>query len=235
MSNKLNLADLEALMSPPPVLRTEDRELYNKIRARFMECLMPEDMLQMVLVQRLIDDYWFIMRYGRHQTIAVERRYQQSLEFQVQRVKTQKARQQAQASRLAERMAGNPPEVAHLLHLENQVSELPADVDEILQRTPTELEHNRALEKSMDFLEQLNRLVVAATKRFNDTLALLEYYKDGLGQRLRQTARQLLTENGAEPGENPPSRTEAPSIVPSDQAGATTAVDQTITAPEDNK
>ena len=145
---RLGLADLETLASPPPVLRSEDRELYEKIRDRFMACFAPVDLLEWHLVNRLIEEAWFIKRYTRHQTVAVERWYQQSLEFQAQRVKAQSARKETLANSLAERMTQRPPEVADLLHLEEKVLESPAELDEILQRTPTELQHNRALEKA---------------------------------------------------------------------------------------
>ena len=201
----LNIAELEALSGPAPVLRTEARAFYDKFRADFMACLMPADILEWQLVNRLIDDAWFIKRYTRHQTVMVERRFQQSLEFQVQRIKTQNATKKTQVNRLAERMTLNPPEVADLLHLEVQVCDLPSDVDEILQRTPTELEHNRALERSLVFQEQLDKLVASATRRFNETLELLEHYKEGLGHRLRQAAKELLKTNSTEQGENPAS------------------------------
>jgi len=201
-----------------------------------MACFVPADILEWQLVNRLTDDAWFIKRYSRHQTVVVERRFQQSLEFQVQRIKTQNARKEAQANRLAEKMTQNPPEVAHLLHLEDQVVDLPSDVDEILQRTPTELEHNRALEKSIVFQEQLDKLIASATKRFNETLELLKHYKEGLGQRLHQAAEELLTRNGTEPGENPLPPTDTPSIVPSDEGPvATGEVDRTPTSREENK
>ena len=65
-----SLADLDALAGPSPVLRTEDRELYEKVRGRFMACFMPEDILEWQLVNRLVDEAWFIKRYTRHQTVG---------------------------------------------------------------------------------------------------------------------------------------------------------------------
>jgi hypothetical protein len=147
-AKKLSIADLETLSSPPPVLRSEDRELYDKIKDRFIACFAPEDVLEWHLVNRPIEEAWFIKRYTRHQTVAVERWYQQSLEFQAQRVKAQSARKETLANSLAERMTQRPPELADLLHLEGKVLESSAKFDEIPQRTPTELQHNRALEKA---------------------------------------------------------------------------------------
>jgi hypothetical protein len=208
------LANLDALSSTAPVLRSEDRELYDKIRDRFMACFTPEDIVEWYLVYRLVDEVWFIKRYTRHQTVAVERWYQQSLEFQAQRLKAQNARKEALATRFAERMTQRPPEVADLLSLEDNVLELPAEADEILQRTPTELQHNRALQESVMFQEQLDKLIASVTKRFNDTLELFEHYREGLGPRLRQAAEELLKADIPEKEENLIPQTEAPSIVP---------------------
>ena len=230
-----SLADLDALAGPSPVLRTEDRELYEKVRGRFMACFMPEDILEWQLVNRLVDEAWFIKRYTRHQTVAVERWYQQGLEFQVQRLKSQHARKEALASRLADQMTQNPPEVAHLLHLEEDIGDLVSDTDEILQRTPTELQHNRALQKSVTFQEQLDKLIVSATKRFNETLELFEHYREGLGHRLKQAAAELFKDGDLQQAENLPPQTESPSIVPVGNAVENKETDHADVGTEENK
>jgi hypothetical protein len=206
-----NFAELEALLGQPPVLRTEDAGLYQEIRARFMACFRPEDIVQWWLVDRLVDDAWLIKRYSRHRTVAVERWYQQSLQFQAQRVKLQSATKEKRTSFLADRMSQTPPEVAQLRHLEDTILESLSDVEEILERTPTELEHNRALEKAITFHEQLDKLIASATKRFNDALILLEHYNEVVGRRLRQAAQELLAPN-CQSDENHCLQTEAQSI-----------------------
>jgi hypothetical protein len=213
----LNVVDLEQLSGPPPVLRTEDPELYDKFRAYFMDCLAPEDVVQWYLVDRLVENAWLIKRYSRHQTVAVERWYRQSLEFQAQRTKLQKERRENRTSFLADKMSGTPADLAHLQYLEDTILETVSDGDEVLERTPTELEHNRALGNGIVFHEQLDKLTSSATKRFNETLVLLEHYNEGLGRRLRQAAQKLLAPSCREQGENTLPRTEAPSIVLIDQ------------------
>ena len=106
---KPNTTAFEAFLGPPPVLRTEDRDLYEKIRAEFMSNFQPGDILEWQLITRLVDDAWFIKRYSRHQTLAIERRHHQSLEFQVQRLKAQKARQETLAKSMAGRMTQGLP------------------------------------------------------------------------------------------------------------------------------
>jgi len=218
-SSASNLAEMiTALSSTALVLRTEDRELFDKIRSQFMACLAPEDILACTLIDRLVDEMWFIKRYGRHQTLAIERWYRQSLDFQVQRLKAQNGRKEVLAQNLAEVLSHKPPEVAGLIHLEKKVGNPVEEIDEILERTPTELEHNRALEKGILFQEQLDRLVTCATKRFKETLELLEHYKEGLAQRLRQAAEDLIDPSSSPQGDIPRlGHTEGPSIVPSEE------------------
>ena len=213
----LNVVDLEQLSGPPPVLRTEDPKLYGKFRAYFMQCLAPEDAVQWYLVDRLVENAWLIKRYSRHQTVAVERWYRQSLEFQTKRMKLQKARKENRTSFLADKMSGTPADLAHVLYLEDTILETVSDGDEILERTPTELEHNRALGNGIVFHEQLDKLTSSATKRFNETLVLLEHYNEGLACRLRQAAQKLLAPSCRGQGENTLPQTEAPSIVLIDQ------------------
>jgi hypothetical protein len=240
----LNVVDLEQLSGPPPVLRTEDAELYDQVRTYFLDCFTPEDIVQWYLVDRLVDSAWLIKRYSRHQTVAVERWYRQSLEFQAQRMKLQNARKERRTSNLADKMRQTPADVAHLQDLEDTILESITDVDEILERTPTELEHNRALEKGIIFQEQLDKLTSSATKRFNEALVLLEHYNEGLGGRLRQAAQKLLEPSRGQQSENSLRQIEAPSIGSADQPSSTdidlnpnpaagsTGVDQTPTSTE---
>jgi hypothetical protein len=176
--------------------------------------------LEWQLINRLVDEAWFIKRYSRHQTLAIERRHQQSLEIQAQWLKTRNARKEQSAKSMVDRMTQKPAEVADLLHLEEKVTEAASEVDEILGRTPTELQHNQALQESILFQEQLDKLIASSTKRFNDTLELLEHYREGLGQRLRQIAEEALkAEAPVNAGDG---QIEEPSIVPLEQGGEVT-------------
>jgi hypothetical protein len=223
-----------SLSGRTPVLKTEDPALYAKLHANFMACLSPEDIVLESLIDRLVNDQWFIMRYGRHQTVAIERSFQQSLDFQEQRRNLRKAKKEALAKIQAERMAQSPPEVAQLVHLEKRVGDPIEEIDEILERTPTEIEHNRALERSILFQEQLDRLVNNATKRFNETLELIECYKARSGKRLRQAAEDLNAVS-TDQGEAP-RQTEGPSIVPSENNTlADQMVDPNPSSSEENR
>ena len=144
--DRVGLAELEALLGQPPVLRTEDAELYDKIRTRFMACFKPEDAMQWWLVDRLVDTAWLIKRYSRHQTVAVERWYQQNLQFQAQRSELQNTTKEKRTSFLADRMSQTPPDVAHLRHLE----------DTIMNRCPTLTKSSSAPRRSSNTIEHWN-------------------------------------------------------------------------------
>ena len=122
-------------------------------------------------------------------------------------------------------MTLKPADITELVHLEDSFDTAIKDVDEIVDRRPTELEHNRALEQGGAFQEQLDKWLTAAMVRFNKTLELFEHYREGLGQRLRQVADQIIDAEYKEV-EADREQIAVPPLVPSDQAA-------TSTAPED--
>ena len=121
-TTKPNHADLEALSGPPPVLRSEDRELYGQVRVHFMECLGPADILKSLLVQRLIDDAWFIKRYTRHQAVThwnVRTSNLCNFRSSGSNRRTPERKHQRVISRSV--ATRSPAAIAHLVRLENQV------------------------------------------------------------------------------------------------------------------
>jgi predicted DNA-binding protein (UPF0251 family) len=77
------------------------------------------------------------------------------------------------------------------------------DVDDILQRTPKEIEHNKALEAGIVFEEQLDRLINSASKRRNDALQQLEVYRQGLWRYWREASDKIIDAEVAEIAEQP--------------------------------
>lgn len=207
---------MRAMFGPPPVLRTESHVQYKGILDRYMELFEPQDVLELTLLTQLVNEVWLIQRYRRHQTLGIERWHQQSLAFQTQRNRSQDARKEQRASEKAEAKTLKPSDIAKLVHLEDCVETAVRDVDEIADRRPSELEHNRALEQGSAFQEQLDKWLTAAMVRFNKTLELFEHYREGLGQRLRQVADQIIDAEYKEVGAD--REPAAPPLAPSDQA-----------------
>lgn len=189
---QLKPADIAVLFGSPTVLSTEDPKQFDAMFAQLITCLKPQDLVEVTLIRRYAYETWVSERYARHSALAIERRYRQRLGFLAAKLKQQNARRAAaQASDDANKRASRA-DIARLIELEDIVLESVADGDAILEHGATELAHNRALESSILFLEQLDRLRTSATARANDALQLLDHYREGLGKRVREEAQAIL-------------------------------------------
>ena len=47
-----------------------------------MQCFDPRDFMERLLIKQLVDCTWEIMRYTRHKTASIERKFRQRLELQ---------------------------------------------------------------------------------------------------------------------------------------------------------
>ena len=137
------LKEFGALFGAPSVLTSESESHYHEIWQKLIECFMPHDFMELLLIRQVQNETWKIMRYTRHQTIAIDRRFRQSLEFQAQRKKEQLVRREALAKEFADKTGRPVTEISQLIHLAAVIdSTLPELHD--LQRIATDLEHNLA-------------------------------------------------------------------------------------------
>ena len=188
----LLLKAFSTILGPIPVLSTEDAKHYNVMWKNLILSFRPRNFMELLLIRQVQDETWRILRYTRHRTVSIDRRFRQSLEFQSQRMKEQKARREALAKELAEKTGKPITDFARLMQLEGTIESSVADVDDILQRTPTEIDHNRALEAGIIFEEQLDRLTNSALGRRNDAIEQLELYREGLGKYWRLFSDELI-------------------------------------------
>ena len=77
--------------------------------------------MELLLIRQVQDETWRILRYSRHGTVSIDRRFRQSLEFQSQRMKEQKARREALAKELAEKTGKPITDFARLMQLEGTI------------------------------------------------------------------------------------------------------------------
>ncbi|MGO8794070.1 MAG: hypothetical protein ACLQLC_04540 [Candidatus Sulfotelmatobacter sp.] len=213
--SKQQLMEFGVLFGPPPVLTTEETQHYEEVWRSLIESLKPRDFLELLLIKQVQTETWKILRYTRHQSVGIERRFRQSLRFQIQRRKEQKARREMLARELAEKTGRPITDFERLIHLDGVVESSVYEVDQILERTPTELAHNEALEAGIAFQEQLDRLIDSAVRRRNQALQVLELYREGLGQHWRKISDEIIDAAASEIGapakaiEAPPLSTEA--------------------------
>ncbi len=185
------------LFGPLPVLTTENTEQFQEIFNQVIACLSPQDMIELMFIRDYVYEAWHINRLRRHGTVAIERWYHQSQAYQAQRIKVLKARRDDCVNKLAERLGQKPVDIAELIRLEEKVLEGVDDIDNLFERKATEMEHNRALEKSIQFHEQLDRMIELATARRNDALRQLERYRDGLSQLVVEATVQVINEESS--------------------------------------
>ena len=100
-------------------------------------CLNVKDFVELMFVAQVMNETWRISRYVRHDALAVERRFRQSLEFQATRNKQRKERREAALRDLAEKVGRPITNLARLEELEDRIVGGVQDVDDILQRPPT--------------------------------------------------------------------------------------------------
>ncbi len=186
------LAHCKTLFGPPPVLSTEDRQNFEEILDRVIKCLRVQNIVEMRHIWNFVCASWLIDRYTRHGTIAIDRHFQLYRACQAQRAKLRLARKEKQVTHAADETISRPADVARLVSLEASVSETVSDVDEILQNAATELDHNRALQQSMIFQEQLDRLIISQTAIRNSSLRELEYFRVGLGRLASEITKAVI-------------------------------------------
>jgi hypothetical protein len=207
------LTELRVLLGPPLVLRTENQEHYEKIFAQLAELWQPRDFMEVILLKQFADAIWLLIRYQRHQTLLIERRHRQKLETQAQRARLEQARRRLVGQARAEQTKSTPADIAGAEALEDKIADSVRDVDEILERTPSELEHNRAFEEAIESHEALEKFIVSTTARHNNALEQFEHYREGLSQRLHRAAEEIIEADYREVKTALP-QSEAPPLVP---------------------
>lgn len=220
-------AELLFLMGPPPVLSTESVERFEIVLDQLITTLKPQDMMEGILIWEFAVPSWEINRYTRHRTLALDRSFKQSLDFQVQRIKSQNARNQDSQNRLSEQLAQTPADIAHLTHLERKMGDSATEIVEILKRTPSELDHCHALEKTIAFHKDVEFLITSISKRRNEALQMLDLYRAGLGKRVDQAMNEVLDAEYKlveQEAEREPQQVESPPLVPA--AAAARGADQ---------
>jgi hypothetical protein len=199
---KTDLVALAAVFGSPPLLSTESLEHYYELVDQLTEVLHPNDGLELLLVRQVWQESWKILRYERHQTLAINRGVRQIGEFQAAQDAERDAKRSALSKNPAE-AAGRPrTELSQMRELCQVIEASVEDIDALADRARAhrlELMNDRALEKGIIYQEQLDRLISAAMKRRKDALEQLETYRVLVGRRLRQLTDKILDAEIVEP------------------------------------
>ena len=220
---KTEVAEFSAVLGSAPVLTSESDRDYNEIWENLIVTFAPRDFMELLLIRQVQNETWKSLRYTRHQTLGIDRRFRESLELQTRAQKEQAAPRGALAKELAQQTGRSETELAQLLYLRGIVMSSVDDVDAILDREPTEIEHNKALEAGIVFQEQLDRLINSSLKRRNEAIEQLDFYRAGFGQRWREISDQILNAEATEIEEA--KQIMAPTLTPRDEPSAASSVE----------
>jgi hypothetical protein len=213
--SKCNHNAARALLPAPSILSTESAVEFELLFDKLLACLKAQDALEAMLIRDLAETSWELHRYGRLRGLSFERSFKQSLDFQVQRMKAQQARKQKQVGTLAEHATQKPADIAEVAYLERKLMDSPTDMVEILKRTPTELDHARALEKHLSFHKDVELILASISRRRNEALRLLDLYRAGLGKRVDEAVKEIIDAEPEVDGQQPVQLLASPSAVPS--------------------
>lgn len=206
-------AEVKALVGSTLVLSTESAEQFEQVFDKLLDCLKGQDVVEGILIREYAEASWEIHRYSRLRTLSFERNIKQTLDYQVQRLKVQRTRRQERAANFAEHATRKPDDIARAVRLENNVLDVDTEVDEILKRTPSELDHAHALGKNLLFHKDVEALIASMSKRRNEVLQMLDMYRAGLGKRVDEVMSEIL-DGEHEVVEEPVQLLGSPSLVP---------------------
>ena len=219
METKKNVALSEAemlrfldLLGSPPVLSSENPEHFKEIFRLVAACVKPQNMIEVMNLWHYTCASWFIKRYLRHATLAIERHAAQISAFHAARAALRQQRKSSLERVEVQKLTEAPADVARLVRLENNIDATVGDVDVILDTA--ERDQNRALQQGIALQEQLNTLIISQAAIRNDALQQLEMFRVGLGQ-LASEATDKVIEAECKEVCDLPHENEAPSIAPS--------------------
>jgi hypothetical protein len=192
-----NIVDeMKRSFGPPPVLSSEDLEAYDRIMTGFVKCFSPRDFFEQLLLKVTVDATWEYIRYSRHKTLAIERKFRQSFEFQEKRKKILAQRREEQRKDALEskelQESGDLTPEQRKFALEWSILASAEEVDELLEHAAEERDHARALENGIVYYQALNDLAKDALHCRDDSLEQLERYREGLGASMRAVSDEII-------------------------------------------
>jgi hypothetical protein len=181
-------------------LRNEDAERAAKFVKDVLAVLKPDpgDVIALNWVCQHARNVWIVDRYDRVEALAIERRVEQSRDYQMQRAKEVKRRCESRIAQLATSAGEHPTVIARVVALERDRDAAVEEIDAIATRPVEDAECLRAIENTVETLEKFDFLKGQAIKRRDAAIERLEQWDAGFGKRLREAARQVLDAEFAE-------------------------------------
>jgi hypothetical protein len=190
-----DLVAFKALLGPPILLSTENAGEYKGLFDRLMSELKPRDVMEFILIDQVFQETWKILRYQRHQTVSIERRFRNLEQQNRVRAVLQEAADKTTSKGLIEKSERPESDLSRMNSLCDIIETTPEDLGALAKQremNQRDFMQNRALEDGLETQERLDRLVSASTKRRNELVRDLDHYRLSLGRRARQLSDQII-------------------------------------------
>jgi hypothetical protein len=162
------------LFGPPPVLSSENKEGYHKLRNAYVTYYRPTNDRHWAWIRELVDTQWEILRHLRYRTAAIERYQQMRMRVWRKKCKQIVEMNKNQLSKLYLPFGDSGHE--GVLSLQAHIATLEATIQEVEQRKPDDVEHSGDLESAAKYAEKLDKWLKNGTARRNNLLKILEYF-----------------------------------------------------------
>jgi hypothetical protein len=171
MPNNSVPPDIQALFGDPPLLSTEDPNLYWDMFDRFAEFVEPKNIIEWLWLKDIVDLNWEITRLRRYRALLIER------ERESKNAEIDYAREHANGRDLCWLDKLKPPQIEALRDA---------------PRLDTEADSARLLIYYLGQYETIDKLLMAAELRRDRILRELDIRRERIAPRLREASTELI-------------------------------------------
>ncbi len=204
-------AEFNKLFGPPPLLQPEDKAIYDAIVGGLAQDEKPRCFIARILIRDVADLVYQRLWLRRTGTRLIWAAQHQRIRVLVDNIKSD-ARHRQKILREKSSELQSRPEISDggdseaEKALEAEIEQIEAEIDQIEAEEAAKLNRlTKALkgpaEEGVLFTdwighyERLQSLLQVVDKNFTDALKRLDEYRDGLGQRVRQVADEIIDES----------------------------------------
>ena len=159
--------DVVALLGPPPLLSTEDPQVYHDLLSRVVRAAAPRHMIDWILVRDFVDLTWEIQRIRRYKVMVIER----ERESRISAIQSQKSTPVMEPSLLTGQ------------YEERKSKRL--QKKRLISWLNTESGSFSSFEQSLSTYERLEKMVASLELKRHMLLRDAQYYREGLAHLLQ--------------------------------------------------
>jgi hypothetical protein len=203
---------IREIWGPPPLLRHEDPETYEKLARQISHDAAPTDVIDWLAVKDILDLTWDIRRLRRFKAMLIEIEREDKLADETQDAEEAEDPEEEEADEdqyadqtevadetedAGEAQDADETEDADEAQDANQGQDETQRVDELRSYYETEQGETRLFLENLDYWERIDNLVAAAEMRRAVVLREIERRRAGFADRLRKASNDII-ETGCE-------------------------------------